>query len=217
MAIYLIEKITAWVSVSMELSSSKTNGNKTSTILDDIENTWKIEASELSTASYGYQMVTTIGKIYNLLALVYDGSFDSGQGLPGIHKWAKRHKAGMDTKRAKTQVCMDTIKLNIDMIKLQIETQDKIIKASTDEERTKIIAELQDLKSSLIVRVLWTTVVIDITSSINEATQMVVFDQSVDKRTRKYRSKAIQKLGDIWMNAQDPNTFSASAGAIGFD
>jgi len=53
LALKLIEKITPWVDEDVAGKTEHT----------DIEAVWQAEAIELSTASYGYQLVTTIGKV----------------------------------------------------------------------------------------------------------------------------------------------------------
>jgi hypothetical protein len=58
------------------------------------------------------------------------------------------------------------------------------------------------------VRIWWTSLVVDITSTIYETTHMVLFDHGAAMKTqsaltalaiREHRAKAIQRLGEIWM------------------
>lgn len=195
MAIFLLQKITPWVEVS------KVNADPA--IVADIESTWTNEAIELTKASFGYQMVTTIGKAYNLVAVVYKGSADSGQGLPSLSKWAAKNKASMDSKNAKSKNTFDAMKAGMDMMKIRAEFEQKMQQATTDDEKNAITKEMQDATVGVLIRILWTTTVVDITTALHEATQMVFFDRSVDKETRKLRADAVEKLGSIWMNVPD--------------
>lgn len=123
-----------------------------------------------------------------------------------MSKWAERQKASMDKKTYANKNKMETLKAGIDMLKLQQELQTKMQQAQTDEEKQKIAKELEDSSVGLLLRVLWTTTVVDISSTIYEVAHMVLFDQSVDKETRMTRSEAIKKLGEIWMEVPEPSS-----------
>jgi hypothetical protein len=143
-------------------------------------------------------------QLYNLLAIQYQGSVNSGQGMPSVSKWAERQKASMDKKAYSNQNKMETLKAGIDMLKLQQEAQAKMKAATTDEEKQRVAQELEEHSAGILLRVLWTTTVVDITSTIYEVTHMVLFDQSVDKDARMARSEAVKALGEIWMNRPAP-------------
>ena len=54
------------------------------------------------------------------------------------------------------------------------------------------------------LNVMWTTTVVDITSTLHEVAQMVLHDQSVDKDTRKRRAYGLKHLGEIFMACKTP-------------
>jgi hypothetical protein len=99
---------------------------------------------------------------------------------------------------------METLKAGIDMLKLQQEAQVKLQSATTEEEKQRVTRELEEHSVGILLRVLWTTTVVDITSTIFEVTHMVFFDQSVDKDARMARSEAVKRLGEIWMDRPAP-------------
>jgi X-domain of DnaJ-containing len=143
-------------------------------------------------------------QLYNLLAIQYQGSINSGQGLPSVSKWAERQKASMDKQSYSNKNKMDTLKAGIDMLKLQQEAQVKLQAATTDEEKERVTRELEEHSVGILLRVLWTTTVVDITSTVYEVNHMVFFDQSVSKDVRMARSDAVKALGEIWMNQPAP-------------
>merc|ERR1712174_109522 len=53
------------------------------------------------------------------------------------------------------------------------------------------------------LNILWTTTVIDITSTIHETCQMVLFDTSVETHVRKERGEALRVLGDSFSNVAE--------------
>jgi hypothetical protein len=190
LAVKLIDKIAPWIDAE---------GSR-----DTCEAYWVAEAVELSKASFGYQMVTTIGKIYAMLATVYQGSLDSGQGLPSLSKWAAKTRATMDQKNASSKNQIDAMRAGLDMMKIQAEIQQQMAKATSDEEKAELQRKLESASVNVMVRVLWTTAVVDITSTLQETTQMVFFDQSVDKEVRRQRAAAVKRLGEIWMETPEP-------------
>ena len=170
----------------------------------DIETEWAEEAKTLSQASYGYELVQCIGQTYNLMATMYQGSKDSGQGLPSVSAWAARQKAILDKKQNENKNTMGGVKAGIDMMKLQAELMAKMQEATTVDEREALEKELNDAAMGIMLRVLWTTTVVDVTSTIYEVTHMVFFDQDVPKETRWQRSEAVKALGSAFMAAPRP-------------
>lgn len=189
LAVSLIEKITPFVE-SQDTSA--------------IEAEWLVEANELATASYGYQLVTTIGQIYNALAVMNEGTTESGHGLPSLSKWAAGQKAKSGQNREMVKKKFETLRAGIDMMKMQQELEQKLAEAKTDEEKAAVTKEMEEASVIILLRVLWTTTVVDITSTIHETCQMVFFDQSVADEVRVKRVNAVKKLGSIWMDTAAP-------------
>lgn len=62
LAASLIDKIDPWVAASMAAGTNE-NKEESDAILKDIEAAWELEAKELTKASFGHQLVLTIGKV----------------------------------------------------------------------------------------------------------------------------------------------------------
>ncbi|KAL7556025.1 hypothetical protein ACA910_017353 [Epithemia clementina (nom. ined.)] len=170
---------------------------------------WTAEGQDLSTASFGYPMVTLCGQVYNLIATKHIGSLENGYGLPAMAEWADAHHARMQERKAKNKNQMDQLRAGMDMIKLSAEYQNKIQSAKTDEERETLKNEMQKAAVEITLRILWTTNVVDISATLHETCMMVFHDDVVDKETRKFRAEAVQKLGEVWMNMEAPEGTSA--------
>merc|ERR1711862_1011694 len=94
-------------------------------------------------------------------------------------------------------------------LKAGMTTQEIIIKAQkdmeqckTDEERQKVQAQLEEDIANSMLNVIWTTTVVDITVTLHETCQMVLFDKSIDKDIRKMRGIALKKLGETFSSAK---------------
>ena len=90
-------------------------------------------------------------------------------------------------------------------MKLQQELEQKMAAAKTDEEKAAVAKEMEDASVNILLRVLWTTTVVDITSTIHETCQMVFFDQAVPDDVRVKRVTAVKALGQIWMDTEAPS------------
>ena len=165
---------------------------------------WTAEAQDLSTASFGYPMVTTCGKVYNLIATKQIGSLENGYGLPAMADWAEAQHARIEQRKAQNKNQMDHLRAGMDMIKLAKQYQEKIEAAKSDEEKQKLQEEMQKAAVEITLRILWTTNVVDITATLHETCMMIFHDDSVDKEIRRYRTEAVQKLGEVWMNMEPP-------------
>lgn len=232
LAVALINKITPWVDA--------TNNEDAQSI---IEAEWTVEGDTLSKASFGHQLVTTIGKVgfflyvfdvmnhfvyihlhlpkcilfrrneqqcYNLMAVIYEGSIDSGHGLPSIAQWAAKTQASFESKNVEQKGKMEQLRAGLDMIKLQAEIQQKLAKATTDEEKAALNDQLTNASMEIMLRVLWTTTVVDITATIQETTQMVFFDTSVTNDIHLRRVAAVKRLGSLWMDLAEPLTTTSN-------
>jgi hypothetical protein len=138
------------------------------------------------------------------MAIMFEGSSDGGQGLPSLAKWAAANRASLDSKNAANKNKMATMRAAMGMMKLQATLEAKMKEAKTDEEKEAIAKELEEASVGIVLQVLWTTAVVDITSTIYETCQMVFFDQSVDKENRKVRAQAVKALGKVWMEIPEP-------------
>lgn len=188
LAVTLTEKLEKWVSEDY----------------DYCKTLWETEASDLSTASYGSQLVHLIGKVYNLAAVQFIGSTESGIGMPSISKWGANQKAKMDSRSDKNHNKMETLRSGMTMMTMQAKYAQQLADAKTDEEKAAIEQELESAMSTTLLKILWTTTTVDISSTLYEAIQMVLHDQSVDKDTRERRAHGLQKLGEVFMECPEP-------------
>ena len=142
--------------------------------------------------------------MYNLAAIQFIGSAESGIGMPSIGKWAANQKAKLDSKSEKNKNQMETLRTGIGMMGLQQKFMQRMEMASTDEEKAAIQQEMESAMSITMLKILWTTTVVDITNTLYEVIQMVLFDQSVDKATRERRAHGLKKLGQVFMDCPEP-------------
>ena len=63
---------------------------------------------------------------------------------------------------------------------------------------------METAAANVMMRMIWHTPSVDITRTIHETCQMVFFDQSVDKKTREMRAKAVKRLGRIFQECSPP-------------
>jgi len=197
LAIDLSEKLNEWVAEDYDLTKAK----------------WTTEAEELSKASYGSEMVHLIGQIYSVAAVAFLGALDSGVGTPSISEWASSRHAKLKKGRADAKNQIDTIKAAMDTMQMQHRAAAELSKAKTEEEKKAAEDELaKDLHVGML-RVFWTMTVVDITATLHETIQMVLFDQSVTLDARKRRAHGIKKLGEIFMECPKPEPKEGDATA----
>merc|ERR1712157_454841 len=84
-----------------------------------------------------------------------------------------------------------------------------LAKAETEDEKREIEYEYQKEMAASFLNILWTTTVIDITSTIHETCQMVLFDTSVETHVRKERGEALRVLGDSFSNVAESHNHEA--------
>lgn len=171
---------------------------------------WLNEAKDLSSASYGIQLVHTIGQVYSLTAAQFLGAVDSGIGLPSISKWASGHNARMKSQQAQGKNAIEGITTGIEMMSVQAQYDKDMKEAKTDEERAAVTATMEKAASESLLKVLWTTTVVDITSTLHEVAQMVFNDESVDKKVRKLRAEGLKAMGQTFEDCPAPEKDGAT-------
>lgn len=184
----LSEKAQPWVNKDYELC----------------ETMWATAATDLTKASFGYQLVQLLGMAYEVTALQFLGSNESGIGMPSIGKWAEAQKAKRKRKKAGRKNDFESVMATLDAMKLQQDYQQKLKAAQTDEEKAILQKEFEEATQATMLRLIWTTTAVDITSTIHETCQMTFFDQSVDKETRKQRAHAVKNLGLVFQACPEP-------------
>eukprot|EP00934_Nitzschia_sp_Nitz4_P001771 Nitzschia sp. Nitz4//scaffold93_size78505//6412//8393//NITZ4_005411-RA/size78505-augustus-gene-0.47-mRNA-1//-1//CDS//3329560261//1771//frame0 len=165
---------------------------------------WISEANYLISASYGFELIQALGMAYELAAVQFLGSMESGIGMPSIGKWAEGKKAAAKGRKVANQNQWQTLMATMDTMKLQAEFQEKMANASSDEERAQLQREMEEAAQETVLKMIWITTVVDITSTIHEVCQMVFFDQSVSKEIRKRRAHGVKNLGAIFQDTEEP-------------
>ena len=81
----------------------------------------------------------------------------------------------------------------------------ELAQAATEEERKEKAAAMEQAQMFGMLNIMWTTTVVDITTTLHQVVQMVLHDQSVDLSTRKRRAGGLQEMGAIFMALSAPN------------
>ena len=129
---------------------------------------------------------------------------DSGIGLPSISKWAAGKNASRKKRKQRQQNQMEMLMGAMDAMKVNAEFQQKMQQAQNDGQRMALQKEMEEATQNTMLKVIWTTTVVDITSTIHEVCQMVFFDTSVDKDAHKRRAHAVKNLGEIFLAVPEP-------------
>eukprot|EP00586_Coscinodiscus_wailesii_P023466 CAMPEP_0172519720 /NCGR_PEP_ID=MMETSP1066-20121228/291584_1 /TAXON_ID=671091 /ORGANISM="Coscinodiscus wailesii, Strain CCMP2513" /LENGTH=524 /DNA_ID=CAMNT_0013302355 /DNA_START=125 /DNA_END=1696 /DNA_ORIENTATION=- len=156
---------------------------------------WATEATELAKASYGHELVTLIGKVYSIAAVQFLGSLDAGIGMPGISKWATSHYTEMKRGHQKNVQQVNTIKATMEIAQAQAHAQEALQTAETEEDKQKASKAIEEEIGAATLKLMWMTTTVDITTTLHETCQMVLYDKSVDKDVRKRRGHGLKALG----------------------
>merc|ERR1712194_963890 len=90
------------------------------------------------------------------------------------------------------------------MGKTEDEYKQKMEAATSDDEKAVLLNELEEKTQDITLRIIWTTNVVDITSTIHETCQMLFFDKSVNKSIRKQRAYGVKELGVTFQACPEP-------------
>mmetsp|Transcript_22673 Transcript_22673/g.34662 ORF Transcript_22673/g.34662 Transcript_22673/m.34662 type:complete len:162 (+) Transcript_22673:1273-1758(+) len=124
--------------------------------------------------------------------------------MPSLKDWFSSHHATIKQRGDKQKGKTATVAAGFKTISANFRAAKKMSKATTEEEKDAVQAELEEQNQSNLLGLLWTSTSIDITNTLNVATQMVLFDQSVNVETRKKRGFALRALGEIFEAAPTP-------------
>jgi X-domain of DnaJ-containing len=147
-----------------------------------------------------FGLAPLVREIYLLSAVQFLGSFDSGIGLPSVSRWVKSHQVRVHKRQAHNKNDVYGITTGLDMMTVQAHYEQKLQEAKNDLEREALTKEMEKAASENLLKVLWTTTVADITSTLHEVAQIVLFDQSVDKNARSHRAEGLRALGQIFLD-----------------
>mmetsp|Transcript_654 Transcript_654/g.906 ORF Transcript_654/g.906 Transcript_654/m.906 type:complete len:571 (+) Transcript_654:87-1799(+) len=155
---------------------------------------WKMEGENLVQTSYGNELVKTIGQVYCLCSVQFTGSLENGSGaLPSMSAWAKRQYANL--RKGIHEVAHDVTHPAGDWNELKVLNA---IQKHKDEDLAvaQELLKREGVKDTY-MRYLWTRTVLDITNTLHETAQMVLFDQSVSPQVRLARAEGLHRLGEI--------------------
>lgn len=189
LAMTLANRVKPWVDMNFE----------------EAEDAWRSQTEELKKASYGWELLQVIGMAYELAAVQFLGSNDSGIGMPSIAKWASGKKAATRLGKTRKKSQWESMAATMDVMKVQSEYQKKIDATTSEDEKRQLEQDMANASTDIMMRIIWTTTSVDITSTIHEACQMIFFDQNVDKEIRAMRAKAVKKLGKIFQECPEPS------------
>lgn len=144
LAVGLAQKVQAWVKEDYDLCKVQ----------------WKTEAEHLITASYGWELIQALGMAYEVAAVQFLGSLESGLGMPSIGKWAEGRQAAAKGKQASKKNQFKTMMASLDAMKIQMEYQEKIAKARTDGDKMALQQEMEEAIQDVMLRIIWTTTVV---------------------------------------------------------
>lgn len=149
------------------------------------------QSQDLLRTSFGYELVRLIGVSYHLLALQFLGSLEAKIGPSSLSRWTQRVSAKWQARQQHYSQKQDQFFATCQAIQHAINSN------KNQEENKNNDNNTQDV----LLKLLWTTTVIDITNTITETCQMVFFDNSVAPSIRKQRATVIQQLGTIFIKA----------------
>lgn len=120
--------------------------------------------------------------------------------------WAKSHQAQLEKQQAAGKNKNEQVRAALNTAMKGMKYQKELEEAKTDEEKQAIKEKMESEMASTLLQIMWTTTVVDITSTLWEVAQMIFFDQSVDKETRMKRADGLKNLGQIFMDCPPPPT-----------
>ena len=101
-------------------------------------------------------------------------------------------------KRAQNKATLDTFQSAMNTATRSKEAQERMDNAKTEKERQAIAEEISKDHVDLMLELMWTLTTVDVTSTLHEAIQMLLFDKSIDKKTSKKRAKGLKRLGEVF-------------------
>lgn len=114
------------------------------------------------------------------------------------------HYAQLEKSNETNKAKRDGIVAGVKIMTMQQKAAQNIAEAKTDDERKAAEQALENEMAKGMVNMMWTTSVVDITATLHETAQMVLYDQSVDKDVRKRRAYGLKNLGEIFMTCPAP-------------
>jgi hypothetical protein len=118
--------------------------------------------------------------------------------------WAKKQRNDVAQAVKKTTFNFSNIAGDMDLTAVRSTIVASEFAHKTKQEQTQLRKELDVQLRGNLLRSMWKTTVLDITNTLHEAIQMILFDQSVSKDIRRKRAEGLQLLGDIMSRQKRP-------------
>lgn len=180
------ERITKLVDQLKERLDKYINGDK------DSFYAWAIsEAEQLSEASFGVEMLKTIGYMYERMGARQLGKNPLFLGIPFAAEW-------MREKGHKVQSGFTAIHGAVQLMQLQQEMQETIAKVEMNEQAMQTYMEA---KQETLLKSLWKLNVVDIENTLTSVCLKVLQEPGIPKDMIKKRAKGLKKLGSIFQAA----------------
>lgn len=133
--------------------------------------------------------------------------------MPSISRWAKKQNEAMKQNTRKVIEKTRFMGGHTDSREMHIHVSTAIEKSAGDEELEEVAmnALKKSNLQSIAMELLWRQTVVDITSTVKEAAQMVLNDLSVTPDVRKARAVGLEVCGGIFEKAKrnsDQSTFN---------
>ncbi|GMH72064.1 hypothetical protein TrST_g2563 [Triparma strigata] len=161
---------------------------------------WQIEGLRLAETSYGRQLLFVIGNAYSLTATQFLGAFDSGIGAPSIQAWVKSWRSEHDSRSIERKANLSSLNSAFKSAKVSAKGEAEKANAKDDHARKDVDDKMKSEALPHVVNIFWSTTVCDITATLHEVCEKILFDHSVDVTRRKDRAKALISLADVFTN-----------------
>lgn len=116
----------------------------------------------------------------------------------------KGHYAQLEKNKDVNKAKREGLVAGVKMMTVQQKAAQDIAAAKTEEEKKVAERAMEEEMTKGMLNMMWTTSVVDITTTLHEVAQMVLYDQSVNKDVRKRRAYGLKNLGEIFMACPAP-------------
>lgn len=178
---------------------------------------WDAQARDLCDSFYGVQLVKLIGSVYSLSAAQFLGSFDSGIGMPSISKWAEKQMLGWKQTSSMTATKIEQFAGDVKATSLKHKAASTLISAEATGKRDSVAEELYESIGRDVLEMLWTRTAVDVTNTIHETAQMVLFDMDLNDDTRKRRAEGLEALGQMFQEVKYDQSESTKDGQADYE